>query len=148
MLCPGWMTLWCINNVFLTPNEANEAEYARTNTRLAEQRNNPKKVAPAENQKGPPGALPPGGGVSAPRALHRIQTTAKSHAAPAIRQQRYLADWRRRWTSEEHQGATTRGFRTRRRGCKSGRELEVCTCDEGWIPGPVMINVEVNFRLH
>ena len=60
----------CTNHVFLAPNEANEAELARTNTRLAEQRTTPRKSLRRRIPRVPPSPCALEEGVSAPRALH------------------------------------------------------------------------------
>ena len=71
--------LKCINHVFLAPNEANEAVLARTNTRLTEQKNNPKKIAPPGNPTGSP----------APARWRRgLRSSRIAHAGPKLQRNR------------------------------------------------------------
>jgi TonB family protein len=140
----------CINSVFLAPTEANETELAHANTRLAEQKNNPKKVSPRENPTGSATPMRVGNGVSPPRALRAPDPNYSQVAKSAGYQAKTVL-----WLIVDANGLPQNIKVERPVGL--GLDDEAVKAVENWkfapamkdgSPVPVMINVEVNFRLY
>ena len=140
----------CMNNVFLAPTEANETELARANTRLAEQKNNPKKGPPSENSTGSSAPMRVGNSVSPPRALR----SPDPNYSPIARSAGYQAKTVLLLTLDAN-GIPKDIKVTRPVGL--GLDDEAIRAVENWkfAPAmkdgssvPVMISVEVNFRLY
>ena len=140
----------CINSVFLAPTEVNETELAHANTRLAEQKNNPKKVSPRENPTGSATPMRVGNGVSPPRALRAPDPNYSQVAKSAGYQAKTVL-----WLIVDANGLPQNIKVERPVGL--GLDDEAVKAVENWkfapamkdgSPVPVMINVEVNFRLY
>jgi TonB family protein len=140
----------CMNNVFLAPTEANETELARTNTRLAEQKNNHKKAPLPENPTGSAAPMRVGNGVSPPRALRAPDPNYNPIARSAGYQAKTVL-----WLIVDANGLPKDIKVERPAGL--GLDDEAVKAVENWkfapamkdgSPVPVMINVEINFRLY
>ena len=140
----------CMNNVFMASTDANVTELAKANGRLAELKNNPKKVAPADAPKSSSGPARVGSGVSAPRALHAPDPSYNPIARSAGYQGKTVL-----WLIVDANGLPKDVKVSRPVGL--GLDEEAVRAVESWkfapamkdgSPVPVMINVEVNFRLY
>ena len=140
----------CMNNVFRDRMETTETELAKANARLAELKNDPKKVTAADVPKGPSAPMRVGNGVSPPRALHTPDPSYTEIARSAGYQAKTVL-----WLIVGADGLPRDVKVSRPVGL--GLDDEAVKAVEAWkfapamkdgSPVAVMINVEVNFRLY